>query len=100
MPPQVKGIFETGINDYFAVRMEFLERFGSPTDVPATIKAINHYFTKELVECDFLKASGVKMKGPGNTLVHKVLNVALMKAEEFMVDALAPRADEGRRSLR
>jgi hypothetical protein len=84
--PEVKGIFESGFNDYFAVRMELLKLFGSPTDVPATIKAINEYFTKELVKCDFLKASGVKMAGPGNTLVHKDLNEALKKAEDFMKD--------------
>ena len=81
-------------NGYFAVRMELLELFGSPTDVPATIKAINDYFTKELVKCEFLKDSGVKMTGPGNTLVHKNLNAALKKAEDFMKDPKRKWLDE------
>ena len=90
----VRGLIEGKINGYFAVRMDLLGLFGSPTDVPATIKAINDYFTKELVKCDFLKASGVKMTGPGNTLVHKDLNEALKKAEDFMKDPKRKWLDE------
>ena len=81
---RVRNNIESGLSGYFAVRMEFLRLFGSPTDVPATITAINNYFRNELVESEFLKQSGVKMVGPGNTLVHNSLNTALKKAEDFM----------------
>lgn len=90
----VRGLFEGKINGYFSVRVEMLALFGSDKDVPATIKVINEYFTKELVKCDFLLSSGVKMTGPGNTLVHKDLNAALMKAEAFMKEPSRKWFDE------
>jgi len=89
---RVRDNIEGGLNGYFAVRMELLGLFGSPTDVPETIKAINNYFVNELVECEFLKDAGVK--GAGNTLVHKNLNTALKKAEDFMKDPKRKWRDE------
>ncbi|MEO7891574.1 MAG: DUF4157 domain-containing protein [Vicinamibacterales bacterium] len=91
---RVRKNIEGGLSGYFAVRMELLRLFGSPTDVPATIKAINQYFRNEMVKCEFLKDSGVKMVGPGNTLVHQHLNAALKKAEDFMKDPKRKWLDE------
>jgi hypothetical protein len=91
---RVRKNIEGGLSGYFAVRTELLTLFGSATDVPATITAINDYFRNELVESEFLKDSGVKMTGPGNTLVHKNLNTALKKAEDFMKDPKRKWLDE------
>jgi hypothetical protein len=90
--PRVRNNIEAGVNGYFAVRMELLRVFGSPADVPATIAGINHYFRNELGECEFLKDGAVR--GSGNTLVHKDLNTALKKAEDFMKDPKRKWLDE------
>lgn len=82
--PRIRGNIEGGLSGWTAVRMEILGQFGSPpASVDDAIAAINAYFQNDMVECEFLANTDVKV-GPKNTIVHTALNAALLKAEAFM----------------
>ncbi|MEM7369799.1 MAG: hypothetical protein AAF587_14440 [Bacteroidota bacterium] len=78
---KVRGLFEGGLEGYFACRLGLLNRFGSVNNVEETIKMVNQYYGS-LVKADFL-VGGKKVGGTG-TQVHPDLKTAFTNAETLI----------------